>query len=149
VQSCAHFVKPTTLVPAVSLLLRADPHPQLHALQDDKVTRLLSGSLSQNYDAVIGSLPRGLSTDERMRIKQSAPMSPALGALHELPLVSWGNWRGLWCARAAAAFWSVASWSCPALIRDCAGQGRLALGRGTQAAARRAQGQRGGLHHCR
>lgn len=48
---------------------------------------MLSGSLSQNYDAVIGSLPKGLSTDERLRIRQSAPMSPAMGALQELPQV--------------------------------------------------------------
>eukprot|EP00775_Hariotina_reticulata_P008709 gene8709-8890_t len=49
---------------------------------DDK---LPSGSLSRHYDAVIGSLPKGLTEDERMRIRQSAPMSPALGTLSELP----------------------------------------------------------------
>jgi hypothetical protein len=53
-------------------------------MQDDK---LPSGSLSRHYDAVIGSLPKGLSQDERLRIRQSAPMSPALGTLSEMPLV--------------------------------------------------------------
>lgn len=52
---------------------------------DDKLGRLMSGSLSQNYDAVIGSLPRGLTSDERLRIRESVPMSPALGTLSELP----------------------------------------------------------------
>lgn len=61
------------------------------ALQDEKLGRLLSSSLSQNYDAVIGSLPKGLTTDERMRIKSSMPMSPAMGALQKIPEVSAGS----------------------------------------------------------
>jgi hypothetical protein len=57
-------------------------------VQDDKLGRLLSGSLTQNYDAVIGSLPKGLTHDERLRIRESMPMSPALGALQQIPEVS-------------------------------------------------------------
>lgn len=44
-----------------------------------------SGSLAQNYDAVIGSLPKGLSVDERAKIAASMPMSPALGMLQSMP----------------------------------------------------------------
>jgi hypothetical protein len=55
--------------------------------QDEKLGRLLSGSLTQNYDAVIGSLPKALSSDERLRIRESMPMSPALGALQQIPEV--------------------------------------------------------------
>lgn len=54
---------------------------------DDKMGRLLTGSLTQHYDAVIGSLPKGLTSDERLRIQQSAPMSPAVGSLKQLPQV--------------------------------------------------------------
>jgi hypothetical protein len=78
------------------------PNARRRPHQDDKLGRLLSGSLSQNYDAVIGSLPKGLSTDERLRIRQSAPMSPALGALQALPSVSCVQARGRRRARLAA-----------------------------------------------
>jgi hypothetical protein len=45
-------------------------------------------SLGCNYGAVIGSLPRGLSRDERQVALQSAPpASPALGALLQMPRV--------------------------------------------------------------
>jgi hypothetical protein len=54
---------------------------------DDKMGRMLSGSLTQHYDAVIGSLPKGLTSDERLRVRQSAPMSPAVGSLQQLPQV--------------------------------------------------------------
>lgn len=56
-------------------------------VQDEKFGSLLSGSLTQNYDAVIGSLPKGLTQDERLRIRESMPMSPALGALQQIPEV--------------------------------------------------------------
>ncbi|KAI8466821.1 MAG: ATP-grasp domain-containing protein [Monoraphidium minutum] len=54
---------------------------------DDKgsFSRAASGSLAQNYDAVIGSLPKGLSEDQRARIAASMPMSPALGMLGTMP----------------------------------------------------------------
>ena len=55
--------------------------------QDDKLGSLLSGSLTQNYDAVIGSLPKALSQNERLRIRESMPMSPALGTLSKIPEV--------------------------------------------------------------
>lgn len=54
-------------------------------MADDKMGRMLSGSLTQHYDAVIGSLPKGLTSDERLRVRQSAPMSPAVGSLQQLP----------------------------------------------------------------
>lgn len=49
------------------------------------LSRATSSSLANNYDAVIGSLPKGLSLDERARIAASMPMSPAVGMLHTLP----------------------------------------------------------------
>jgi hypothetical protein len=58
---------------------------------DDKMGRMLSGSLTQHYDAVIGSLPKGLTSDERLRVRQSAPMSPAVGSLQQLPQVKAQN----------------------------------------------------------
>lgn len=45
------------------------------------------GSLTQHYQAVIGSLPKALTSDERLRVRQSVPMSPALGSLQQLPQV--------------------------------------------------------------
>ncbi|GBF94434.1 hypothetical protein Rsub_07248 [Raphidocelis subcapitata] len=47
--------------------------------------RVPSGSLARHYDAVIGSLPKGLSEDARARIAASMPMSPALGMLQAMP----------------------------------------------------------------
>ena len=61
-------------------------------LQGDKNRwdSLGSASLRSNFmaDAVIGSLPRGLSVDERRSIAQSTPMSPALNMLSAMPSVS-------------------------------------------------------------
>jgi len=51
-----------------------------HSLQDK-----FSTSLGQNYDAVIGSLPKGLSVEERNKVYASTPMSPARGLLYQLP----------------------------------------------------------------
>lgn len=51
----------------------------------------LASSLGHNYDAVIGSLPKGLSVEERAKLAASLPMSPALGALASLPKVGWGR----------------------------------------------------------
>ena len=63
-----------------------------HWLQGDKNRwdSLGSASLRSNFmaDAVIGSLPRGLSVDERRSIAQSTPMSPALNMLSAMPSVS-------------------------------------------------------------
>lgn len=38
-------------------------------------------------DALIGSLPRGLSVDEREKIFANTPLSPALNLLSSLPIV--------------------------------------------------------------
>jgi hypothetical protein len=51
----------------------------------------LGHSLGHNYDAVIGSLPRGLSVEERSKLASSMPMSPAVGALASLPQVGRGR----------------------------------------------------------
>lgn len=73
------------------------PHCCPTAAQDEKLGRLLSGSLTQNYDAVIGSLPKALSSDERLRIRESMPMSPALGALQQIPEVRSRTGQGRSC----------------------------------------------------
>lgn len=51
------------------------------------ISQELGRSLGQNYDAVIGSLPKGLTHDERLRIRESMPMSPIAGALQQIPEV--------------------------------------------------------------
>ncbi len=53
-------------------------------------SRARSGSLANNYDAVIGSLPKALSVDQRARIAASMPMSPAVGMLQSMPEVCVG-----------------------------------------------------------
>ena len=53
-----------------------------------RLSTAASGSLASNYDAVIGSLPKGMSTTERERVCASTPMSPARGLLKEMPIVS-------------------------------------------------------------
>ena len=59
--------------------------------QDDKARwqSLGSASLQSNYiaDSVIGSLPRGLSIDERQKISQSIPQSPLMSFVSSTPLV--------------------------------------------------------------
>ena len=47
-------------------------------------------SLQSNFvsDAIIGSLPQGLSGKEREKIYQSVPLSPTLNLLHSMPSVS-------------------------------------------------------------
>lgn len=51
--------------------------------------RRMPSSASSNFlsDAVIGSLPKGLSVSERNSILQSMPMSPAVNVLSSLPAV--------------------------------------------------------------
>ena len=60
-------------------------------MQDDKARwqSLGSASLQSNYiaDSVIGSLPRGLSIDERQKISQSIPQSPMMSIVSSMPLV--------------------------------------------------------------
>lgn len=60
-------------------------------LQEDRLrwTSLGSASLQSNFmaDAIIGSLPQGLSVDEREKIFASTPLSPALNLLSSMPLV--------------------------------------------------------------
>lgn len=53
-------------------------------------TSLGSASLQSNFmaDAVIGSLPRGLSLNERDKIFASTPLSPTLSMLSSMPSVS-------------------------------------------------------------
>lgn len=72
----------------------SNPCPPPQADKAPSFTRGLSGSLAQNYDAVIGSLPKGLSEDQRIKIAGSMPMSPAVGMLQTLPEVgfqiAWG-----------------------------------------------------------
>lgn len=51
-------------------------------------------------DAVIGSLPQGLSIDEREKIFASTPLSPALNLLSSMPMVS----NGMLLASSICAF---------------------------------------------
>jgi hypothetical protein len=49
----------------------------------------MSASISNFVsEAVIGSLPKGLTDQEKARIAASLPMSPALNTLADLPKVS-------------------------------------------------------------
>lgn len=89
--------------------------PSTELLQDDKLGRLLSGSLSQHYDAVIGSLPKALTEDERIRIRQSAPMSPALGSLSKLPQVT--TQTGLTLSHSGPLCGTTSWWSSVASVR--------------------------------
>ena len=61
-------------------------------MQDDRLrwTSLGSASLQSNFmaDALIGSLPRGLSLNEREKIFASTPLSPTLSLLSSMPSVS-------------------------------------------------------------
>lgn len=52
-------------------------------------TLFSQSSLQSNFvsDAIIGSLPKGLSGKERERIFQSVPLSPTLNLLHSMPSV--------------------------------------------------------------
>ncbi|KAL3140541.1 hypothetical protein ABBQ32_005121 [Trebouxia sp. C0010 RCD-2024] len=63
------------------------PAPQ--ASEEDRLrwTSLGSASLQSNFmaDAVIGSLPRGLSLNERDKIFASTPLSPTLSMLSSMP----------------------------------------------------------------
>jgi hypothetical protein len=48
-----------------------------------------------NWSAVIGSLPKGLNTEERARLKSSVPPSPSANLLREMNAVSYVGWRGV------------------------------------------------------
>ena len=86
------FVWPLSLsLSRCALINKTAPQTTKKSQDDDKVGRRLStaasGSLASNYDAVIGSLPKGMSADERKRVCASTPMSPARGLLQEMPMV--------------------------------------------------------------
>lgn len=98
--SLSHILTPTHSQKQVHTYAYTHIHTYTHAhtrtlvptrqRQDDKtgsLTRGTSGSLANNYDAVIGSLPKGLTEDQRARIAASMPMSPALGMLQTMPEV--------------------------------------------------------------
>ena len=61
-------------------------------LQDDQARwkSLGSASLHSNFmaPAVIGSLPQGMTLDERQRMMASTPLSPSLQLLNSMPMVS-------------------------------------------------------------
>jgi hypothetical protein len=59
------------------------------AQERGSLVRTISTSMGNFVsEAVIGSLPKGLSEGERARIAASLPMSPALNSLSDLPKVS-------------------------------------------------------------
>ena len=72
---------------AVNALIHAEILPQ-----DDRLrwTSLGSASLQSNFmaDALMGSLPRGLSLNEREKIFASTPLSSSLSLLSSMPSVS-------------------------------------------------------------
>jgi hypothetical protein len=83
-------------------------------------------SLSRNYEAVIGSLPRALSREERQAAQQSAPTaSPALGALQQVPRVRGSSSSSALLQQAALAL-SARSTSC--FMHPAEGQRMLAAG---------------------
>ena len=62
-----------------------------YGVQSLKKGSLLShSSLQSNFvsDAIIGSLPQGLSGKEREKVFQSVPLSPTLNLLNSMPQVS-------------------------------------------------------------
>lgn len=60
--------------------------PILPVLQDERSSKFTSSSLSSNFlnDAIIGSLPKGLTSEEKMKVLQSTPMSPSRALLQEM-----------------------------------------------------------------
>ena len=70
------------------------PHALKRApsVQDDKLRwqSLGKASLHSNFmgSSLLGSLPQGLSVDERAKILQSTPLSPTLNLLSSMPSVS-------------------------------------------------------------
>ncbi len=44
----------------------------------------ITHTTSGNWSAVIGSLPKGLTSDEKMKIKMSVPPSPSAALLKEM-----------------------------------------------------------------
>ena len=69
--------------------------------QDDKLRwqSLGKASLHSNFmgSSLLGSLPQGLSVDERAKILQSTPLSPTLNLLSSMPSVSAASWLSLPC----------------------------------------------------
>lgn len=63
-------------------------------MQDDKLRwqSLGKASLHSNFmgSSLLGSLPQGLSVDERTKILQSTPLSPTLNLLSSMPSVRVG-----------------------------------------------------------
>lgn len=76
------------------VLRHCDPCPTSSSSSDrSRLLFLLQGtsfnaSTSANWSAVIGSLPKGLTNDEKMRIKMNVPPSPSAALLKELNPVS-------------------------------------------------------------
>ncbi|MEW5318059.1 MAG: hypothetical protein WDW38_009312 [Sanguina aurantia] len=56
------------------------------ASMDERSSKFTSSSLSSNFlnDAIIGSLPKGLTSEEKMKVLQSTPMSPSRALLQEM-----------------------------------------------------------------
>lgn len=73
-------------------------------MQGGASTNQAAHSASGNWSAVIGSLPKGLTTDEKMKVKMSVPPSPSAALLKELNPVGGltrrltGGYAGCWAA---------------------------------------------------
>ena len=63
----------------------------------------MASSITANYlsDAVIGSLPKGLTQDQKLKIQQSVPMSPSMGVLKEMKAVRSAGW----CFSQSVSLW--------------------------------------------
>ena len=89
-------------------ILKAGLGPDAVAsVQDDKLRwqSLGKASLHSNFmgSSLLGSLPQGLSVDERTKILQSTPLSPTLNLLSSMPSVSNAGGGGCCCAQESLA----------------------------------------------
>ena len=89
-------------------ILKAGLGPDAVAsVQDDKLRwqSLGKASLHSNFmgSTLLGSLPQGLSVDERTKILQSTPLSPTLNLLSSMPSVSNAGGGGWCCAQESLA----------------------------------------------
>ncbi len=91
-QFCAKLM---TLCHVVHAGTAADP-----SQEHGSMSRQMSASMS-NYvsEAVIGSLPKGLTDQEKARVAASLPMSPAFNTLADLPKVRGGRACRARCTR--------------------------------------------------
>lgn len=69
------------------------------------------GSLTSNYKAVIGSLPKGLTMEDKMKLVQALPMSPSRALLQEMGVVR--------CLRVGIDVHSQIGWGRPLGTRQC------------------------------